>query len=365
MRSNSLKASGSALLAGCSFNLINRLYYAMIKKTKIDVPKYIDDRRPVSLKSMGNIKQITILDRQNSGATIKPISAHEYMVVSTGEVRKIVYHAHDRTGNIRSLEKTMRNLRDLINTNVTPSNIQQVRFITLTYRENMRDTEKLYTDFRDFNKRLRRYVKKEYGLSYEYIVCVEAQGRGAFHLHMIAIFPQIPPFIENEKLSKLWSHGFVSIKSLNGNIDNIGAYLTAYLSDLDIESGIPLTSDLLQGELREVLTEQGNNKHIIKGARLKLLPVGLNIYRYSRGIQKPTIEKMSYGDALDALSNANYQKVHESAIKISDPERDFNNTYISQIYKQLINPSFQRNGSTKQNTKNQNSQNKHSQKPNK
>ena len=293
MRSNSLKASGSALLAGCSFNLINRSYYAMIKKTKIDVPKYIDDRRPVSLKSMGNIKQITILDRQNSGATIKPISAHEYMVVSTGEVRKIVYHAHDRTGNIRSLEKTMRNLRDLINTNVTPSNIQQVRFITLTYRENMRDTEKLYTDFRDFNKRLRRYVKKEYELSYEYIVCVEAQGRGAFHLHMIAIFPHIPPFIENEKLSKLWSHGFVSIKSLNGNIDNIGAYLTAYLSDLDIESGIPLTSDLLQGELREVLTEQGNNKHIIKGARLKLLPVGLNIYRYSRGIQKPVIEKMS------------------------------------------------------------------------
>lgn len=317
----------------------------MIEKRKIEIPEYIDNRRPVSVKSMGNIKQITISDRQNTGATIKPISGKEYMIVSTGEIKEIAHHAHDRTENVRNLEKTMRNLRDLINTNVTPHNIKRVRFLTLTYRDNMQDAQKLYTDYRDFNKRLKRYIQKKYGLFYEYIVCVEAQGRGAFHLHVIAIFSKPPPFIENTVLADIWGHGFVSIKALDSNVDNIGAYLTAYLADLDIESGVPLSHDLLQGEIREVQTEQAENKHVIKGARLKLLPVGLNIYRCSRGIKKPLVEKMSYGDALEEISNTGYKKVHESAVKIRDSERDFSSTYISQIYKQHINTEFWCNGS--------------------
>ena len=142
----------------------------MIKRNKIEMPKHIDSERPVCLKSMGNIKQITISDRQNTGATIKPISKKEYMIVSTGEIKKIIHHAHDRTENLRNLEKTMRNLRDLINTNVTPQNIKRIRFITLTYRENMHDTKLLYTDFRDFNKRLRRYIKNRYDIQFTTVV---------------------------------------------------------------------------------------------------------------------------------------------------------------------------------------------------
>ncbi|MFR5631767.1 MAG: hypothetical protein ACLUFH_02090 [Monoglobales bacterium] len=326
----------------------------MIKKEKIEIPKYIDTRRMVSLKSMGNIKQITISDRLNTGATIKPISKDEFIVVSTGELKQITHHARDRTENVRNLEKTMRNLRDLINTNVTLENITKVRFITLTYRENMRDSKRLYTDFRDFNKRFKRYVKKD-GISYEYIICVEAQGRGAFHLHMIAIFSKTPPFIENKVLADIWQHGFVNIRSLNGNIDNIGAYLTAYLSDVDIESGVPLTADLLNGRLKEVLDENGEIKHIIKGGRLKLLPVGMNIYRTSRGIKKPQVEKMCYSDAQKEIEDMGYKKVHQVAVKITDIERDFSSTYINQIYKKQINPDFWRDGSHNKNNTNKTS----------
>lgn len=323
----------------------------MIEKKKIDIPKYIDKQRPISLKSTGNIKEILISDRINTGATIKPISKENYVVVSTGEIRKVVHHARDRTENIRNLEKTMRNLRDLINSNVTPGNISQVRFITLTYEDNMQDAQKLYTDFKNFNKRFRRYMKQEFNLSYEYIVCVEAQGRGAFHCHMITIFSGVPPFIKNDVLKDIWGNGFVNVKSLNGNIDNMGAYLTAYLADLDIESGVPLTYDLLQGEIREVWTEEGKSKHVIKGARLKLLPAGLNIYRCSKGIKKPYIEKMSYGEALEKIAEADFTKIHESAVKISDTERDFSSVYIRQTYKQHVNPDFWCNGS-EQNEKN-------------
>ena len=319
----------------------------MIEKKKIEVPSYIDDRRPVILKSMGNIKQISISDRRNAGATIKPISSKEYMIVSTGEIKEVSHHARDRTENLRNLEKTMRNLRDIINTNVTQDNNRRVRFVTLTYRENMQDAQKLYTDFRDFNKRFKRYLQKQYCLTYEYIVCVEAQGRGAFHLHVIVIFSREPPFIENTILANIWRHGFVSIKMLDGNIDNIGAYLTAYLADLDIESGVPLSNDLLKGEIRAVQTEQGESKHVIKGARLKLLPVGLNIYRCSRGIRKPLVEQKSYADALEEITDQGFEKVYESAVRIRDSERNFSSTYVSQIYKQHINTDFRCNGSDK------------------
>ena len=317
----------------------------MIEKEKIEVPSYIDSKRPVSVKTMGNITEISISDRINMEATILPISKEQYMVVATGEIKNINHHAQDRTENKRNLEKTMKNLRDLINTNVTLENIKDVRFITLTYKENMRDTEKLYTDFKNFHKRFKRYVQKNYDIGYEYIVCIEAQGRGAFHLHMIAIFSNPPPFIENVTLAELWGHGFVNIRALNGEIDNLGAYLTAYLTDVDIESGIPLTTDMLKEEMREVVTETGETKHVIKGARLKLLPVGINIYRYSRGIKKPRIEKKSYEEATKEMAYKGYTKVHESAVKIRDMERNFSTTYICQIYKEHINHNFRCNDS--------------------
>lgn len=47
------------------------------------------------------------------------------------------------------------------------------------------------------------------------------------------------------------------------------------------------------------------------------------------------------------MSNTGYKKVYESAVKIKDTERDFSSTYISQIYKQHINPEFRCNGSDK------------------
>lgn len=312
----------------------------MIKKQKVNIP-IIDGRHPVSVKSMGNIKQINICDRLNKGATIKPISKDEYMIVSTGEVKQVTHHARDRTDNLRNLEKTMRNLRDLINTNVTPCNINRVRFVTLTYRENMQDSKRLYTDFSNFNKRFKRYILNQYKeIAYEYIVCVEAQGRGAFHLHMIAIFSKPPSFIQSQVLADIWQQGFVSIQALNGNIDNIGAYLTAYLSDVDIKSGIALTADLLKGEIREVQSEAGESKHVIKGGRLKLLPVGINIYRCSRGILKPLLENMSYQEAILNMTDEGYTKVYESAIKVQDTERDFSSTYICQTYKKHINKKF-------------------------
>ena len=303
-------------------------------KRKIDVPKHIDSQRLVSLKSMGNIQEIAISDSHNSEATLKPISKDKYILYSTGEVKRFEHHALDRTENIRNLQKTMHCLSDLINANVYPENVECCRFITFTYSENMQDSEQLYIDFRNFNKRFKRYMEK-LGHHYEYIITIEAQERGAFHLHGIFIFSKKAPFIENKMLADIWGLGFVSIKALDKNIDNIGKYLTSYLTDLPIDNFSNITPDLMGGGIKEI-----SNKRIIKGARLKLLPVGIRIYRYSRGIKKPKIKSISYGEALKELSDSGFSKVNEYAIEIKDIERDFTSKYITQTFKKNINTSI-------------------------
>lgn len=309
-------------------------------KRKIDVPE-IDSRQSISLKYLGNKREIAISERHSTGATIIPISREEFVLLSSGEVRQFANHAADRTENIRNLEKTMRTLSDLINANISPDNAECCRFITLTYRENMTDSERLYHDFRNFNKRFKRYME-QLGHSYEYIVSVEAQGRGAFHLHCIFIFAKKAPYIENSLLAEMWGLGFASVQAINKNTDDIGRYLTAYLTDFPIDYA-NFSAELAGGQVKEV-DAGGKSKRIIKGARLKLIPAGMRIYRYSKGIRKPVVKKMAFGEALQELSDDGYSKVGEYALEIQDVERDFKTWYIKQTYKKHINSLMKKGG---------------------
>lgn len=307
----------------------------MIIKRKIDIPDYVDSYKPVILKSMGNVQEIIITDSINRNATVIPLSKDDYVVVATGEVKKVEYHAEDRTENLRNLEKSMRALSDIINANISPENAHCCRFITLTYKENMQNPEQLYNDFRNFNKRFKRYMKKQH-YHYEYIVTVEPQERGALHLHCIYIYGEKAPYIDNSKLAEIWGLGFVSVKAIDKNLDNIGKYLTAYLADLPIDNNADISTDVLGGSIKEI-TNGNNTKRIIKGARLKLLPVGIRLFRYSRGIKKPIVYETTYNEAVKTLSDNGYSKVTEYAVEISDTERNFKNRYIKQTYKKHIN----------------------------
>lgn len=309
-------------------------------KRKIDVPE-IDSRQSISLKYLGNKREIVISERHSTGATIMPISKDEYVLLSSGEVRQFENHAANRAENIRNLEKTMRTLSELINANISPDNAECCRFITLTYRENMTDSERLYHDFRNFNKRFKRHME-QLGHSYEYIVSVEAQGRGAFHLHCIFIFAKKAPYIENSLLAEMWGLGFVSVKAIDEHIDDIGKYLTAYLTDIAADDA-DFSAELAGGQVKEV-DAGGKSKRIIKGARLKLIPAGMRIYRYSKGIRKPVVKKMAFGEALQELSDDDYSKVGEYALEIQDVERDFKTWYIKQTYKKHINSLMKKGG---------------------
>ena len=182
-------------------------------------------------------------------------------------------------------------------------NTKLCKWVTLTYKENMKDTTKLYKDFEKFIKRFRYYFND---FKIEYIVAMEPQGRGAWHCHCIFIFDKTPPFINNnEVLQKLWSHGFTKTTNLK-SIDNVGAYLTAYLGDMELnkynvsllkESGLE-ASKMVFKYVNEIEGKKLKTpKSFIKGGRLYLYPPNFNLYRISKGIKKPIKEMVTYKKA--------------------------------------------------------------------
>lgn len=281
----------------------------------------------VKLTTMGNIKELQYLKHKNDKQTIKLLpGASQYIDLTTGEIKDCKKY-NSRQDGIKNLRKTFSKLRALINTNIT--NISNVRWITLTYAENMQDTKLLYKDFEKFNKRFQYHCKINNFGKPEYIVVAEPQLRGAWHLHLLYIWNHVAPFIENSVLANIWGHGFVKITALTGDIDNIGAYLTAYLTDLEVDTSKCSNFDKLDNV--KVVEVEGKTKAFAKGARLIFYPAKMNIYRTSRGIKQPCIEYLSYLEAQKKVSSV--KLTFSTAIKIIDTDNNFDNIILKQYYK--------------------------------
>lgn len=241
------------------------------------------DHEEIRVKEMGNVIELMHSERKNYEIFIKKISDDEYIDLRTGEVKQC-NKIDNRAGNLNSVRQSLGRLRDLLNTNIT--DVSKCRWVTLTYAENMTDPKRLYEDFKKFNMRM-RYK----GFKYEYIVCMEPQGRGAWHAHLVMIFDDKAPYIDNKFMADTWGHGFTTTKKLE-DVDNVGAYLTAYLGDMDMLEFQNLSEEEQNGMkifgIKEVEVD-GVSKSILKGARLHMYPPKFNLYRASRGIKKPVV----------------------------------------------------------------------------
>lgn len=293
----------------------------------------------VTLKTTGNVKELKWCQKRSRGGTIRKISKEEYVDTKTGEIRQFKHH-ESRASDMVQVAKTLTELRDIINTNV--DDVSHCRWVTLTYAENMTDDKKLMIDFQHFNERMRKKAGH-----YEYIVCAEPQGRGAWHLHLIMIFENKAPFIDNSVMAACWKRGFVTVKRLDG-VDNVGVYLTAYLGDIELNEAIKANVDISGYEVKEVETENDNGrmqkKRILKGARLKMYPPGFHIYRFSRGIKKPLIERMTEQEAQKKVSADTL--TFESTVLIEDENTGFENTINKRYYKTICRESLQKNTKT-------------------
>lgn len=291
----------------------------------------IDKKDIVCVKEMGNVVEITYLQHKNNGATIKKINNDEYMVVASGEIKQ-AQHIESRADDKAQVSQSLKRLRDYINTNVV--DVNKCKWITLTYKENMTDTKRLYKDFEKFIKRFRY----KYG-HIEYIVACEPQGRGAWHMHCIIIFDDIAPFIPNNEIANLWKQGFTKTTKLD-NIDNIGAYLTAYLGDMEYEEFINCGASYKFLNLKEVdhieNIKLNKPKKFVKGGRLHMYPPNFNLYRISRGIKKPIKEYMSYKKAKEKVGSG--KPTYTSTICLTDIDNNFSNiiSYESYNTKRII-----------------------------
>lgn len=270
----------------------------------------------VTVTRMKHIVEVQYLEKMNFTNRIKKLDKDRYMVIDTGEVKEFE-HIENRQESLNSLRQTFKKIRYLINNNFEGKGNEL--HVTLTYAENMTDTNRLYDDFRKFMQRL-KYKYKDIS-SIDYISVIEPQGRGAWHCHLLLRFNDMDRvYIENSVLAGLWGHGFVTIKSLK-DVDNIGAYLSAYLADIELDE--ENWTQALNKEIKEV-----DGKKYIKGGRLHMYPPGVNIFRKSKGIVYPKRENMRYSHAKKIVGSAqpHYSKVY----KIDTDE--FQNTIYYEQY---------------------------------
>lgn len=304
---------------------------------KLHERPYLNPNIPLKVKYMGNVTELQYMTHRNTSQTIQMLPGlnengkRQFVVLNSGEVKECKSYS-TRADNYKGLKKTFQRCRDLINTNVT--DVNNVRWITLTYSENMTDTKKLYIDFDKFNKRFQYYcVKKNFGKA-EYIVMMEPQERGAWHCHLLYIWFNKAPYIPNDELYRIWSHGFVKVKKLE-NVDNVGAYLTAYLGDMELTEDSDL-SNIPHVDIKtvDVETDDGvQTKRFIKGARLHMYPSNFNMIRYSRGIKKPTFEFLSQRQAEKKVSADTL--TFETSYKISDFDKHYSNTINVRYYNSI------------------------------
>lgn len=224
----------------------------------------------------GNVVELLGMSSKPKAPPIKKLSATEYIDTRTGEVKDFEL-SETRADNTDSLRKTFKNIRDTVNANCTV--IENLHWITLTYAENMQDTKRLYEDFGAFWKRFKRWCKKNDHNPPEYITVIEPQGRGAWHCHCLFIWDKKRPFIPNKTFANIWGHGFVTITSVD-DVDNIGAYLSAYLGDVPLKDYDQEVNPFTP--IKEV-----EGKKYVKGGRLHFYPVGMRLMRTSRGIKRP------------------------------------------------------------------------------
>lgn len=244
----------------------------------------------------------------------KVIKGHRYVVLETGEIKNMNRESEKRTDNLDSVRRTMKGLRRLIVANFVSNEINRKDqlWITLTYREDENATDKnspevVYKDFKRFIRKLR----EKYNPTIEYIAVLEPQASGRWHLHVLMkTLDHSKLYIPNSNIENLWGKGFTSTKRLK-NSDNVSAYVMAYVSNVEID-------------LKSSDKDKANSKKVIKGGRLSFYPKGIRIYRRSRNLVDPEIQK---GQKREVLTLESRKKLYKPKVYI----RNFKNKYGKQI----------------------------------
>lgn len=256
----------------------------------------IKENEYVTVTRMGHLVEIQHMLKKNTTNHTLKLDADRYMVIETGEILEY-QKSTTRADNMNSLRKTFKKLRYLINYNFKGK--RNELFLTLTFAQESFDNGMVTDETKKFMKRLKYRYKEQ--TTVDYLSVVEPHASGQWHLHVLLRFNELDSvFIPHQELSAMWGQGIIDVKRLE-DVDNIGAYLSAYLADY------PVPDDYEpKGKTTEVIVKpvDGKEKKFIKGGRLDWYPPGMNFYRKSKGIVFPEREDMPYKKAKKIVGSA-------------------------------------------------------------
>lgn len=291
----------------------------------------INEDAKVKITETGDSWRMQWLDYRPEDCPILVLPDNQYCIKSTGEVRDREQKAVSRADNLYYVRKSMSRMRDYISTNITSDTISNTVWVTFTYADNMTDDKKLMDDWRNFNRFYRQVVG-----NYEYIAVAEPQSRGAWHLHVFLIFDS-QPYIDYDLIRNTWGKGRVEVQYIRGDIDNLGAYLSAYLSNIDLQEIAKNNNNTHDLNIIDRLQTDGNTKSFIKGMRLAMYPPNFKLCRCSRKIKKPREYLTDIKTAKEKIGDTSpdYEKVAEIA--------DETHNYYNLVYTAYYNTKSDKN----------------------
>lgn len=249
-----------------------------IKKIDSDTVKLCETTK-VKLKTAGNTRVVQFTAGNNKSCPVQNLSKETYLDKKTGEIKQ-KKKSENRYQSPKSARKSINRLGDLIRCNATDP--AKCKWLTVTYKDVMTDGKQAFQNAKQFLRKLKRYLAKQNNLTtgqklFKYITVAEPQGEqhgNSWHLHIMLIFDDTAPFIENETIAGLWGHGITSThKVFDG--DGLALYFKAHLSDVEYEDE-STESDKKKPETVEKNVD-GVSKQFIKGERLKYYPAGMNL----------------------------------------------------------------------------------------
>ena len=282
----------------------------------------IRDDAFVRMRTMNGLVEFQYLEKRNTECPILVLNEKQYLVKATGEVKDFDTSTENRADSYKSLRRTFKTLRYLINANFCSASNEL--FVTLTYAKDRPcvDSEGAKVFLRDFKVFMKK-IRKKYG-QVEFINVVEPHSDGHLHAHvLLKFFDHDFIFIPNDDMQNVyWKRGFTKTSNLVG-VTNIGAYLSAYMTDVEVsEDSI---NDCLNAN-ETIKIKNACGKKFIKGGRLKYYVKGFRIYRKSKGIKEPIFFDGKYSElkkrAGITCQKSCYSKSYQFAIK------DFSNLII-------------------------------------
>jgi hypothetical protein len=228
-----------------------------------------------TLQDAGHSRLVHISSSKRFDSPIIKLDSERYYVKSIQEVREYKDTAKTKEDCLESVRRSFNRLKAIINANAI--NNYSLLFLTLTYAENMTDNKRLMNDLEYLHRRLKEY----FACTYEYIYVKEKQERGAWHIHMFLFFDGKAPYLANDDLRAMWRRGFVNVQAIKDDVNNLGNYLCAYLT---------------------------NHKDGKKLDRLRNYDSGIKLYNCSRGIKRPECSEADL-ETIQAILNDDRYKI--------------------------------------------------------